>query len=408
MKTLLLILSIILPSLIFSQVESKESKLFRYWAQLERKSSLEDTINKLQYYKKETSFYIQGEKLGEYQKATYYSIIKSLNDIVKLENDPLVEKSYYDTILQIQSIMKSKGFGELITNRMRLISNINSTLPNKMVIDSIFLKEKSDSTQLFQEWYRIYFNNLYQLYQESKDTTYLFRVFDECISTTYIKKSGNDYYTGLFYKLFDTTDMILKIETHFWENWKNNLEVNELIYSLVVSNDLKSNAIYKSLIDNFIKLNPSPTNYFRLANYYEDKGMTSEYTKTLSTIKVKFPEYVDEINYNTCVNDYNKGRYKSCYDLAIKISGNYKGKALKLAGMSVSNLASTSGASTFERKCNYYLAINLLTRSNSFGENNSLLISNLKTLLPTDEEKFEQCNPKTQYLSTFQITVNIN
>ncbi len=163
MKTLLLILSIILPSLIFSQVESKESKLFRYWAQLERKSSLEDTINKLQYYKKETSFYIQGEKLGEYQKATYYSIIKSLNDIVKLENDPLVEKSYYDTILQIQSIMKSKGFGELITNRMRLISNINSTLPNKMVIDSIFLKEKSDSTQLFQEWYRIYFNNLYQL-----------------------------------------------------------------------------------------------------------------------------------------------------------------------------------------------------------------------------------------------------
>ena len=76
--------------------------------------------------------------------------------------------------------------------------------------------------------------------------------------------------------------------------------------------------------------------------------------------------------------------------------------------MSVSNLASTSGTSTFERKCNYYLAINLLTRSNNFGENNSSLISNLKTLLPTDEEKFEQGNPKTQYLSTFQITVNIN
>jgi hypothetical protein len=408
MKTLLLILAFILPNLILSQTESKESKLFRYWAQQERKKSLEDTLNKLGYYKKETSFYIQGEKLGEYQKATYYSILKSINDIVKLESDEMIKKSYYDTILQFQSKMKFKGFDDLLNNKMRLIANINSSIPNKYFTDSILLKEKLDSTQLFQDWYRIYFNNLYQIYGEKKDTTYLFRIFDEYINLTNTKNSGIEYYSSLFYNLFDTSDMILKIEPHFWRNWENDLEVNDLMYSLVISNDLKSNSIYKLMIDNLVKLNPTSTNYFRLANYYQDKGLTSEYTKTLNSIKVKFPEYVDEINYNNCVNDYNMGKYKSSYDLAIKINGEYKAKALKLAALSVINLAPNSGVSTFERKCNYYLAIDLLNRSNNLGENNSAMISNLRTFLPTNEEKFEQGNPKTQYLSTFQTTININ
>lgn len=405
MKTLLF-LFVILPTIIFCQ-ESKDSKLFRYWAQQERKKSLEDTLNKLEYYKKETSFYIKGEKLGEYPKQTYYSIIKSINDILKIEND-VNKKSYYDTLLFVYDKLRIINYDSLVTNKMRLVANLNSTNPDKFKIDSIFRVEKDLSTQLYKDYYKVYFNNLYLIYNQNTDTTSMQRLFDEYVNLKIQKLDGIDYYENIFNNIFSSKDSISQIENHFWKYYSKDKTVNELMWSLVITNDLKSQKIYKKLIDNFIVIDPTPTAYFRLANYYEDSGNSQLYQKTLTDIKNKFPQYKDEINYNECVNEYNKGRYKSCYDLALKIGGSYKGKALKLAGLCVGNLAMSSGITTFERKCNYYLAINLLKSSNKLGENNNTLISNYTTLLPNDLDKFEEGNPKTQYLSTFGVTVNIN
>ena len=94
--------------------------------------------------------------------------------------------------------------------------------------------------------------------------------------------------------------------------------------------------------------------------------------------------------------------------MALKIGGNYKGKALKLAGICVGNLAMSSGTTTFERKCNYYYAIQLLKNSNNYGENNNNLITSYSTLTPDSTEKFDEGNPKTQFLSNFNVTVNVN
>ena len=61
MKKLLYIL-ILIPFFGFSQEESRESKLNRFWAQEEHKKAIEDTTNSLYYFKKELSFYLTGEK----------------------------------------------------------------------------------------------------------------------------------------------------------------------------------------------------------------------------------------------------------------------------------------------------------------------------------------------------------
>lgn len=402
MKTLLFLFTI-LPTIIFCQ-ESKDSKLFRYWAQQERKKSLEDTINKLQYYKKETAYYLHGEKLGEYPKQTYFSIIKSINDIIKIDTLDVNKRSYYDTLLFVYDKLKIINYDSLVTNKMKLVANLNSTTPNKLKIDSIFLVERNLSTGLYKDFYMVYFKNLYSIYNEYKDTVTMTRIFDEYISL----KNGGDYCEKVFYNIFCSKDSILQIENHFWKNYSNDKLVNELMWSLVTSNDLKSEMIYKKLIDNFIVLDPKPVYYFRLAKYYDESGNSQLNQKTLNDIKIKYPQYEDEFNYNDCVNEYNKGKYKSCYDLAIKIRGDYKGKALKLAGLCVANLAMSSGITTFERKCNYYLAINLLRSSQKLGEDVKSYISNFTSLLPNDLDKFEEGNPKTQYLSTFGVTVNIN
>lgn len=411
MKNILTFLFLI-PFFLLSQVtESKESKLFRYWAQQERKKSLEDSTNKLDYYKKEISFYLKGEKLSEYQKSTYYSMVKSLNDVIKNETEEETKKQYYDTLVFLQDKMQKLKIDDLVSNKGKIISELNCSKPNKEKIDSIFLLEEKINKDFFNDYYRIYFNNLYYIHVETNDTTTIKRFYNEFI-TLYIRniETKNDltYYTDIFDNVFKNEDTILIIEEEFWKNYKTIKEVNDFMYTLIVSNDMKNTSFYKSLIDNLIVVNPTPTNYFRLLNYYEDNNNTTKYNGVLNDIKIKFPQYKDEIDYNFCVNEFNKGNYKTCYNIALKIGGNYKGKALKLAGMCVGNLAMSSGTSTFERKCNYYYAIQLLKSSNNHGENNSILISQYDGLVPNITEKFDEGNPKTQYLSGFNVTVNIN
>ena len=96
------------------------------------------------------------------------------------------------------------------------------------------------------------------------------------------------------------------------------------------------------------------------------------------------------------------------YDFSFKIGGKYKGESLKIAAMSVSALANQSGITTFERKCNYYYAIQLLEKAKQHNTPVSTLISQYKTCLPTMEEKFEEGNPKTINLSTWGVVISIN
>ncbi len=98
----------------------------------------------------------------------------------------------------------------------------------------------------------------------------------------------------------------------------------------------------------------------------------------------------------------------SAYNLALQINGKYKGESLKIAAMCVSELASQSGTTTFERKCNYYYVILLLEKAKQNNTDVSNLISQYKGLLPTNEEKFDQGNPKTIKLSSWNVTVSIN
>ena len=137
-------------------------------------------------------------------------------------------------------------------------------------------------------------------------------------------------------------------------------------------------------------------------------GNKTDYDNTLSNIKTKFPQFKDEIDYNNCVELFNDGKYMSAYKLSLQINGKYKGESFKIAAMSVSALASESGTSTFERKCNYYYAIQLLEKAKQYNVSVSTLISQYKTMKPNTQEKFEEGNPKTIKLTTWNVTVYIN
>lgn len=405
MRTFLLVL-FLFPMMFFSQEESRESKLYRYWAQQERKKIETDTSNKLFYLKNELSFYINGEKIGEYQKPTYYAMVKSCNDIIKIEINDTTRRIYYDTLNIIQDKMEQLNFLDKISWKSRINWYSKGTKPLRRKIDSIFLDQMISDT-LDTENYLIYYTNLYLLYMENKFYEDKIRLFDEQLNFVceQYDQKDLDKITTIFNEAFKTE--ILQMKEYFWESYDDKVNKIYFISSYLENNNLITSDFYKSVLDTMILINPTSENYFKLANHYKKSEKIKDYEKTLEVIKSKYPQFKDELNYNECVDLYNSGSYKSAYNLAIDVGGKFKGQAFKIAAMSVANLADVSGSSTFERKSNYYYAIQLLEKAKSLGVPTSSLISQYKTKLPTSTEKFTEGNPKSILLTTWGVTVTI-
>jgi hypothetical protein len=401
---------LLIPFFIFSQKEeSKESKIYRYKAQQERKKSLTDTLFKKEYIKNELSYYLQGEKLGEYQKTTYMSIIRSCSDLIKIESNDTIKNLYYDTLNLVYDKMEKNNMMEDINYLTKIDICSKGTKPNLKKIDSLFTGEMVKNKPMGNNELQTYYYNLYNLYNQTQDEKYLIRIYDEFMSfitNDTISNNQLPFYVNTFKKVY-TNEMILNSETLFWKNYKSNRKRLELIMVFLNQNDNTSN-FYKNTLDTLISIEPTSNNYFKLANFHKKKGEIVEYDKVINLIKINFPEFKDEFNYNDCVSLFNGGKYMSAYNLALQINGKYKGESLKIAAMCVSELASQSGTTTFERKCNYYYVILLLEKAKQNNTDVSNLISQYKGLLPTNEEKFDQGNPKTIKLSSWNVTVSIN
>jgi len=411
MKNILLIF-LLVPLFIFSQKEeSKESKLHRYWAQQERKKSLEDSVNKNFYLKNEISFYIKGEKIGEFQMPTYHSMVRSCNDVIKLEKNDTIIKKYYDTLNFIQEQMEIKGFLDKINYKSRVTWYLRGTKPNRIKVDSIIMSEIYKNSKIDNDVLMLYYNNLYFLFNESKKYTYLDRIYIEhmeYINKDSVSEPNFTYLNDIFNKVYRDSTVFSNLETNFTnDSIKNSKKLNFIVSFMEVNGFTETN-FYKNTLENIVKIDPTVENYFKIANYHKKQGDEVTYNRYITQIKDKFPQFKDEFNYNECVLLFNSGKYRQAYDFSFKIGGKYKGESLKIAAMSVSALANQSGITTFERKCNYYYAIQLLEKAKQHNTPVSTLISQYKTCLPTMEEKFEEGNPKTINLSTWGVVISIN
>jgi len=408
MKNIILTIFMI-PLFIFSQKEeSKESKLHRYWAQQERKKSLEDSVNRVNYLKNELSFYIKGEKLGEYQMTTYHSMVRSCNDIIKLEKSDIIIKNYYDTLNFIQEQMELKGFLDKISYKSRVSWYLRGTKPNRIKVDSILITEMS---KIDNDVINIYYNNLYFLFNETKNYVYLDRIYNEQMSYFSKDSMSNQNFTYLydiFTKVYSDSAAFLYLDTKFTNDSVKNIKKLNFIIGFIESNGFTNTKFYINTLESLVKISPNIECYFKIANYYKKQSNDAGYNMVMNQIMKKYPQFKDEFNYNECVSLFNNGKYRQAYDFSFKIGGKYKGESLKIAAMSVSALANQSGSSTFERKCNYYYAIQLLERAKQHNAPVNTLITQYKTCLPTMEEKFEEGNPKTIKLSTWNIVISIN
>ena len=285
---------------------------------------------------------------------------------------------------------------------------------------------KNDPANLNEASITYYYLNLYNLYVEAVDAekpNYKKRLISEyfVLSTIIADTSNkvpaqtqenvNTYFNSA---IKSCSDIVPELKGYMSELPQDvgskKIAVNNFISLLELKGCTDSDE-YEKLIDILNEIDPSvygklakaklmtiKRRYSEAISAYKDaRQMTSDNTKK------------EEIDYLIAETYFRQGSYNSAYSAAMNVSGKFKGEALKMAGQCVAATANSCGASTVDRKCNYYYAVELLERAASNGASVGSLIGKYRDNYPSDGELFDNGMKRGQSvsLSCWNVSVTL-
>lgn len=146
--------------------------------------------------------------------------------------------------------------------------------------------------------------------------------------------------------------------------------------------------LYGQLADTLISIEPTPEAYFSQGNYYLKKENTSKaksYYEKAIEMEGAEGENIDKYTYYLANALANSNSHRAAFNMAKKVSGEFKGKAMLICASAIGSMANSCGETTFERKANYWLADDYMKRASAAGESYSSRYANGA---PSTEEIF--------------------
>ncbi len=419
----LLILNVFISLSQNDSLKLRECNRLKFLAQEERKSIEIDTSAtlKLMHFKTEFTYLLKGEAIcGTYTKNNYNYIIRSGQDILKLEKDSKIKSRYIDTLFLINKKIDLLKFGDKnIVLKLADYALLKSEI-ERTVSDAYYTRAFKDTSLKFtSENLTNFYSNLYLLYSSEVDVA---------AKNLYKQRLISDYF--MLSRLINVKKLSLKTQesiSNIFNGTIKNCEdllpdlkvfISELpkdidlkiktttnFISLLKEKSCIDSKEYEMLVDTLIKFDKTTATIIAKAELLIVKKRYSEAISSLNSAKAmtKDAAQLEDIDFQILeVQFYHLNNYQTAYRLALGISGSNKNKALQIAAKCVANSANSCGSSTFDRKCNYYYAAELAERA---GDNGAA--SRYRASAPSSEEKFNNNNPSTVSLSCWGVTVNV-
>jgi hypothetical protein len=406
-------------------------KIYKFWAQEKRKEiQAASTENKLPFYKSEFSFLLKGQAFcgKTYSKTNYSQIISCGQNILKLEKDSIIKISYIDTLFLVYQKIDSLNFGD--KNIVLKLAEYSLIKTNKDIIvcDNYYVRAYNDTAIIKTDIFiNNYFYNLYLIYVAESNidakSKYKKRLISEyfvlCrfIEDNKLLIKTREAITSVFNNLIENCDDLLPELKVFMSELPQDKDlkiqtVNNFL-SLLKEKSCTGSKEYKMLLDTIIRIDKSlisvtpkvDDSHISKANQFIEEKRYSEAIKEFNSAKATMTNtsLIEDIDFRILEIQYHHLKnYKTVYSLALNTSGSNKSKALLYAARCVAMSANDCGATTFERKCNYYYAADLCERA---GDNESA--KKYRQNGPTSTEKFNNNNPSSIKLSCWGVTVSI-
>jgi hypothetical protein len=419
----LLILNVFISLSQNDSLKLRECNRLKFLAQEERKSIEIDTSAtlKLMHFKTEFTYLLKGEAIcGTYTKNNYNYIIRSGQDILKLEKDSKIKSRYIDTLFFIYKKMDLLKFGDKnIVLKLADYALLKSEI-ERTVSDAYYTRAFKDTSLKFtSENLTNFYSNLYLLYSSEVDVAaknlYKQRLISDyfmlsrLISVKKLSSKTQESISNIFNgTIKNCEDLLPDLKVFISELPKDidlKIKTTTNFISLLKEKSCTDSKEYEMLVDTLIKFDKTTATIIAKAELLIVKKRYSEAISSLNSAKAmtKDAAQLEDIDFQILeVQFYHLNNYQTAYRLALGISGSNKNKALQIAAKCVANSANSCGSSTFDRKCNYYYAAELAERAGDSGA-----ASRYRASAPSSEEKFNNNNPSTVSLSCWGVTVNV-
>jgi hypothetical protein len=363
---------------------------------------------KINNYKGAVMYYLRAEKLCvEFGDDNYKRLIVSLKNTIIDTKDPEIEKAYRDTLSGAYERAEKLGFVGAETYLYRASNEAGRTKSNIDIVDDFYVKGMKFEEGKYDEYIiPMYYYNLllkYNAAPAAKKPEVKKRYISEYFVLSKVVtdrgfslKTQETLNTYLNY-VVKTCDDILPELKGFMSELPQEIEAKKATVNnfmdLLASKSCVNSKEYEMLLDTLIVIAPGYEVLVKKAQLDVAKKRYSSAIQTYGEAKALAPsaEAKEDIEYEILKMQYSQGSYKTAYNTAMGISGKNRSEALKLAASCVASLANGCGASTIERKFNFYYASDLWNRAGA----GSKYTGNW----PTDSEIFDNGFSKGQSVS---------
>lgn len=379
---------------------------------------------KIKNYTAAAAYYLKGEEIcGGYDAKNYARMIGTLRNAVNTSQDKAVKTAYNDTLVAAWDRAEAAGAYNEKDDFIRAAAILQTSKPDRVKADKLFRRGVDTKGTATNEAYVSYFYyNTYAMYSEATEEAkpelkkrMIAEYFElsALISEANMSVKTQETITGYFNYVVRSCDDILPDLKGYMANLPEDPEVKKAqvlnFIELLEKKECTESAEYFELIDIYVAIDPESLD----AQMMKAKALTGQkkYSAAIAAFKTAKGLATEdamkqEISYEIARAQYQSGSYKSAYTTAMSVKGDLRGKALTIAGSAVGKNANNCGSSTFERKCNYIYAVQLLEQARSLGESTGSTIASFKRSYPTDGEIFENGSPSSQSLTCYGVSVN--
>ncbi len=369
-------------------------------------------------YKESTMYMIKAEKIcGGLEKKNMDILIASIRNTQLTLTDEAEKKAYADTLEGAYQRAEAAGMYDQSEDLVRAANILGTTAPDRKKADELFKRGiKGAGDKVHEGYVSYYYYNMYLMYSEAPadDKPNLKR---EMISE-YFNLSGLVARAGMSAQTAETllsyfnavvgtcADIIPDLKEYIkvlpQDKEAKKTYINNFLKVLEQKECTESDE-YFMLIDTLVKVDP--TAIATLIKKGDGEVARKKYSDGIATYKKAMGITEDdavksELQYKIAHAYFKSGSYSTAYTAAMAVSGNNRSDALVIAANSVANNANNCGSSTFERKCNFLYAAQLLDQSGKGGG------AAMRAKGPTSEECFDNGNPSSVTLSCYGVSVS--
>jgi tetratricopeptide (TPR) repeat protein len=393
----------------FAQEESKECKEFKMIA---------SDSKMMGDFQEAAIYYWKIEKNCQADDNIYVNLRYCYEMMLNNSTDETRKAGLRDTLITIYGLQEAK-FGKdpswSLWHAYYLTANKSTDF---VKIDNLFsyaieqLQEKTGASFI-----STYYYNIMMMYNTEKDAAkkeaHQKRIIDEYISLQKLLKKVEgservqEYLTSIFNGVAktcdDVTPVLQKVLNMLPQDKDAKVEALKSYMSILESKGCTNTKLYGDFSDTLLILQPS-------AAAYMSKGIAAADKKQYSVALEMFKKAMtfddadkDELNYRIAHVQYAQGQHKVAYSTAMSVGGEYRSKAIGLAASCVAASANSCGDTTFERKANYWYAVELAERA-------GVSTSAYKANCPTSQDIFNENKERggSIFLPCWNVNVKMN